>query len=1148
MRCLQLEIPAFGHFTQAILDFSALQPGLHLVYGANEAGKSTLRRAFTHLLFGIPERTPDAYLHTNDQLRIGGRFCDEKGAELHCYRRKGRKNTLLDVNDNPLPETCLQPLLGHINSAQFEALFCFDHERLRQGGTDLLNNGGHLGESLFSAGTGTLKVHALLANLEKEAGELFKPRAIKPRLNQAVRTYKTACQRVKDCSLSAQQWHQQAEALAEAQTRYTQLTTDLQTLRTEHNRLSRIQRTQPLLQRHQALQIALKDLETVLLLPDDTTTRRLDINNALNVAQAQAELAQQTIAELQKQQAEIKVAEDLLAQKALIDSLRERLGWHQKAARDLPGVRTELRTIEAEALTALQRIYPATDLHHIPVMTDLQREQIKQLGDKYPALREKQIFLSEQLEKLTQQLAQHQATLTDLPALPDLSLLKMTLTRAIKYSDLEDKLPAEEEALALMTTKLTLGLKQLGLWQGTLETLEQTAFPSHETLERFDRRFKEFETDRQRIKERITQARERYNRTTERVNALRWAGDIPTEESLTQIREMRQQTWTQIKNNHAPDLVKTFEEVVLKADEIADRLRREANRVAEQANLLAEQQGAQLEYEQQLKKWHTNDRLFNGLKTEWEEVWQIAQIKPWPPTEMRGWLHECNNLRQQMPQMRERQQRLIAQQQFFTALQAELHQILSQFCDIPASARLTDLIDQAQTYLSDRLTVQRQKAALENQLSETTQAVQQITDEQQQITQILAEWQMAWEEAISPLQLPPNTSPEIARHILDTLDQVLNKADKVNGLKRRVVKMEADATDFAQAVEALIQKMVPHLSGDPVEQTVPILFNQLNQAEKDATRCEQLTQRLLVEQQRLQQAGEQVRLAQARLQALMDQAHCDTLEALEIAEACSARKKTLQQQYNEVEQQLLEQGEGLSVIELAEAVKAVDNDQLPNQIAQLAEQIQTLEQARSELDRSIGEQQTLLKQMDGNANAAKAADESQSALAEIQTLSERYIELHLATTVLRQAIDSYRAQYQGPLLQRASELFARLTLSRFQGLKVGYQDTDDQPILLGLRAEGEALPTNYMSDGTHDQLYLALRLASIEQYVSKHLSLPLILDDILIHFDDARARATLIILSELSQYSQILFFTHHLHLVELARQAVSPEKLAIYQL
>ncbi len=82
-----------------------------------------------------------------------------------------------------------------------------------------------------------------------------------------------------------------------------------------------------------------------------------------------------------------------------------------------------------------------------------------------------------------------------------------------------------------------------------------------------------------------------------------------------------------------------------------------------------------------------------------------------------------------------------------------------------------------------------------------------------------------------------------------------------------------------------------------------------------------------------------------------------------------------------------------------------------------------------------------------------------------------------------------------------------------------------------------------MSAGTTDQLYLALRLASLETYLEKNEPIPFIVDDILIRFDDERAAATLKILEQLSNQTQIIFFTHHQRLVELAEDNVDTSVL-----
>lgn len=86
-----------------------------------------------------------------------------------------------------------------------------------------------------------------------------------------------------------------------------------------------------------------------------------------------------------------------------------------------------------------------------------------------------------------------------------------------------------------------------------------------------------------------------------------------------------------------------------------------------------------------------------------------------------------------------------------------------------------------------------------------------------------------------------------------------------------------------------------------------------------------------------------------------------------------------------------------------------------------------------------------------------------------------------------------------------------------------------------------------MSDGTRDQLYLALRLAALELHLQKTIALPFIADDLFINYDDGRAEAGLQALEHLSQSTQVIFLTHHAHLVPVA-QSVFGDRLNVVNL
>ena len=79
MKLSRLLLQAFGPFTDMTLDFAASGSNLHLIYGPNEAGKSSALRAITDLRFGIPLRSPDDFIHATGRMRVAGLFIDDQG-------------------------------------------------------------------------------------------------------------------------------------------------------------------------------------------------------------------------------------------------------------------------------------------------------------------------------------------------------------------------------------------------------------------------------------------------------------------------------------------------------------------------------------------------------------------------------------------------------------------------------------------------------------------------------------------------------------------------------------------------------------------------------------------------------------------------------------------------------------------------------------------------------------------------------------------------------------------------------------------------------------------------------------------------------------------------------------------------------------
>ncbi|MCU0713476.1 MAG: hypothetical protein MUC43_15560 [Pirellula sp.] len=194
----------------------------------------------------------------------------------------------------------------------------------------------------------------------------------------------------------------------------------------------------------------------------------------------------------------------------------------------------------------------------------------------------------------------------------------------------------------------------------------------------------------------------------------------------------------------------------------------------------------------------------------------------------------------------------------------------------------------------------------------------------------------------------------------------------------------------------------------------------------------------------------------------------------------------------------------------------------------------------------IRESKAKFAHWNGSGIAAEKHAQCESVAAEIAEHAKRLSVLRLASVLLNTAMESHRKKNQAPVLSRASELFCKLTCGGFVGLQT---DFDDQgPLLVAERSTGERLHLAGLSEGTADQLYLSLRIASLEEWLKRHEPVPFIVDDILITFDDQRCAATLEVLSELSNRTQVLFFTHHQHIVDMATSTLGAKAIATHSL
>lgn len=154
---------------------------------------------------------------------------------------------------------------------------------------------------------------------------------------------------------------------------------------------------------------------------------------------------------------------------------------------------------------------------------------------------------------------------------------------------------------------------------------------------------------------------------------------------------------------------------------------------------------------------------------------------------------------------------------------------------------------------------------------------------------------------------------------------------------------------------------------------------------------------------------------------------------------------------------------------------------------------------------TLGDNQTLQKQIDTLRQRIAALEETAAAL-------------DLAQQTLAAATEQLQRRFAPRITERAKELFARLTDGRYDRLNL------TRELAVDTAAAGELTlhSAQWRSEGTVDQLYIALRLAVAEELTPEA---PLVLDDALVRFDDRRLENALAVLEASAEFRQVILFT-----------------------
>ena len=991
MKFEELSLERYGSFSGRRLTFRP-NAALHIVYGANEAGKTTALAAIGDLLFGFGQTTPFDFRHDQQTLRVGGKLRLTDGRDLLFRRRKGRKNTLVDQDDRPLPDDLLLPILGSIGRETFRTEFGLTSQALRDGGAELLKAGGRLAETLAAGSAGLSSLSRLRERLAGEADALFGMRRNAGKEFYGALDRYDDQRRVLDRAVVTADALDDAEAAVEdADRAHGSAITQHQGLGREIARLERARRTRPALGKIEALHrelAAFRDLPEVVPSHLAAWRRALETDHDLARELSRLDAADAADAAMA---ANRHVDTRVLAAGGTIDRLRERLGAVNDAISDLPR-RTEAKAAAERRLTeAAHRLGVASAQ---ALLAGLPNELALAHLDTL-------IRAGERVEQRCRDAEeQHRRAVADLGRLAD------TRGEPAPTIDPEPlrkrmavfvRLPADAERLrravvdqARSRQHLADQVAKLDPPAGRLEDLAACPLPDDAAIAPHLRVAVDLAQAELAGRATLAAAHEAVERADDDLATLEREGSTATRSDLADARIRRDAGFDALsvaldegaaeRSRRLFDVSALIQAVDGIADDLLDHGERAARRQAIEERLTQ----ARRQHSRESSRLGDIAAKRQAADAAWRELWRASGIEPLSPEAMSRWsvrVHEILLAKDQ----------LAAQANEIAVWEAELEEARRSLVRL-SLAHGIELDAEAPADLAYR-EIDARLGAIQSAWNEATGrrtaldlAKRTVAEKQVEVAdaqQVLAAHREAWLPAVAEVGLDPATSASKAAAALRIWADVARPKHELATEVSKIDDIEKELATFDAEVAALLNAAAPDLVGQASPDVLATLTERLTEARLAFAEQERLRgaaqQRHVARRDMAARRSADVEIvgnARARLDVPDDEHFEPILERLE-------KRQGLVDDLAGLTHSLVEIADGLSEPDLREEQAGLDPDTVPGEIARCR---QHLDHLQSEISTAFNRLELARHACDNlvaGRDAGKVAQDKAEAAAEL---------------------------------------------------------------------------------------------------------------------------------------------------------------------
>lgn len=1154
MRLRRIDLTRFGKFTDHTIDFGAVAegtPDLHIIYGLNEAGKSTTFAAFLDLLYGVPERSPYNYLHPYNTMQIGARL-EFDGVEHELVRLKQRTGSLVDERGQPVNEALLTSALGGITRDAYRTMFSLDDQSLKDGGNAIIQSKGELGELLFSASTGLAGLSKSLVAAAEEASGIYKKRSSSTQLAELKRVLAALKAERDEIDTFASAYAALTATHVNAKTAYNAAMTELGEASARNAELTRILGALPLAGELSRLSAELAELGDMPRPPSEWFALLPQLSRDETRLQTSLELADRNIGQLRFEIEEIGLDDRVLALGSRIQSLDDSRARYRTAEDDLP--KRRIAVVEQDTLLRGILAELEQEGHSQPQALLLPASStgiLRDLIETRSGVEAKRDSAEQELERVRDGLERLRSEgkvafeTSNLLTPEALSRVEAALAR-LSGANLQAQLAVELRNAERLKRECEAQFAQLAPWSGDADRLRllRSAEPRQIEVWRMQAAAidKRIDDHRSKLRDLVTEQRQ----MKARISALQQEGPIDDSEARN-LRHDRDSAWQKHLDTLDLESARTFEDRMqrddalsslrlLHAQELAE-LRHLHQRLAANSEAVARQE--ELMSEATAESADLARKISVFIPADIDAGAEASTLLP----ALENWTSRKNNALSASNALQQAESGVASIQSDLARHEAALAAALRHagVADIDGRAidelmgAATNLVSHSKSQTAMRANHEKALASLDRDLAERERACNEAKA-------AADAWQQQWQNALAGTWFSDKAgSVPAVREILKVLSALPGVLREREQMAQRVATMERDQEIFRAELSEVVTDLGETIRGTDALSSADTLLERYGAAlraqQMHADRSSALdslieSRRALEEQLAIHNAGK------AELTSFFD---TDTLAAVSLHLEQARERERLETRIAELRRQLAASLRTATFAEADVLLSGIDVDDIERQSIELSARIGDITERTRLLYADMTRAKDKLDAVGGDDAVARIEARRRTVLLEIEDLAIRYLKIRAGTHAAEQALHLYREKHRSSMMTRASEAFRLITGGNYSGLAA--RPDKDKEILIGVARDGSSKLADAMSTGTQFQLYLALRLAGYEEFAAVRPSVPFIADDIMESFDNPRSEEVFRLLGEMAGVGQVIYLTHHWHLCEIARNVVPGVKI-----